>query len=64
MAPAVGFQPELQPETHSSHPIWLFRHNLYGIQIHSLSLKLLHIHRMNIACSCLRFRMAQHCLDY
>jgi hypothetical protein len=63
MAPAVGLQPELQPETHSSRPIWIFRHNFYGIQILSLSLNLLHVHRMNIAGSCLRLRMAEHCLD-
>jgi len=48
MVPAVGFQPELQPETTQATRSWLFRHNLYGIQIPSLSLNLLHVHRMNI----------------
>jgi hypothetical protein len=51
MAPALGFQPEFQLDTHSSRPIWIFRHNLYGIQILSLRLNLLHVHRMNIASS-------------
>jgi hypothetical protein len=62
--PRLVFNPNSNPITHSSRPIWIFRHNLYGIQILSLSLNLLHVHRMNIASSCLRFRMAEHRLDY
>jgi hypothetical protein len=54
MAPAVGFNPNANPITHSSHPIWILRRNPYGIQILSPSLNLLHVHRMNIASSCLR----------
>ena len=61
---AVGFQPELQPEIHSSCPIWMFRHDSDGIQILSLSFNLLPVHRMDIACSRLLPGMTKHRLNH
>jgi hypothetical protein len=43
-----------------SNPIWLLNDNSNRIQILSLGLDLLYVHRMNIAGRCLLFVMVKH----
>src|ERR1700730_9177713 len=60
LAPAVGSQPEGQPEDHLRSPIWILNDNFNRVQILPLGLDLLYVHRMNIAGRCLLLFMAKH----
>jgi hypothetical protein len=61
--PRLVSNPNSNPRSILSRFLSIFS-ELDRIQIFALGFHLLAIHRVNVACSCLRFHMAKHCLNY